>query len=101
MKNHILSVYGSSILEKYESDACQIGVEEAVTTGLFVQSQLFQNIEWAIKNLFDSVGIFWLETPVHYTFKRVDGKKQMLVRANHMYTDEENTSKVCPNWITF
>lgn len=32
---------------------------------------------------------------MHYTFKRVDGKKQMLVRANNMYTDEENTSKTC------
>jgi len=65
------SVYGSSILEKYESDACQIGVEEAVTT----------------------VGIFWLETPVHYTFKRDGGRKKMMVRANNMYTDETNTSE--------
>ena len=35
--NHISSVYGSSILEKkYQSGASYIGVEEAVTTGLFV-----------------------------------------------------------------
>lgn len=41
------------------------------------------------------VGIFWLETPVHYQFKREPNgtHKKMYIRANNMYTDEENTSK--------
>ena len=45
--------------------------------------------------IFYLVGIFWLETPVHYQFKREPSgtHKRMYIRANNMYTDENNTSE--------
>ena len=48
-----------------------------------------------IAEIFYLVGIFWLETPVHYQFKREPSgtHKRMYIRANNMYTDENNTSE--------
>jgi len=61
-------------MDNYLRSGCQMEIEDAITT----------------------VGIFWLETPVHYQFKREPSgtHKRMYIRANNMYTDENNTSEL-------